>query len=179
MMLFFSLIFAALAVLLVLVYLERRRCSSVTQLEDLEGRTRPVDLEAFRNLVDTGEEDFLRDSLLPGEFRAVQRDRMRAALGYIRNTGYNAAFLLRVGASAARSSDPRIALAGRQLTDRALRLRAYALLSGAKLYVRIAFPDARLSYGQLADNYQSLSALVGQLALMQHPTEAARLSTLL
>jgi hypothetical protein len=104
---------------------------------------------------------------------------MRAALSYIHNTAYNAAFLLRVGAAAARSSDPRIAQAGRQLTDRALRLRAYALLSSAKLYVRIAFPDARLSYGRLADNYQSLSALAGQLALMQHPSQAARLSALL
>ncbi len=179
MILFFSLIFAALGVLLVLVYLERRRYSSVNQLEDLAGRTRPVDLEAFRNLVDAREEEFLRASLLPGEFRAIQRDRMRAALSYIRNTAYNAAFLLRVGAAAARSSDPRIALAGRQLTDQALRLRGYALLSGAKLYLRIAFPEARLSYSRIADNYQSLSALAGQLALMQYPAQAARLSSLL
>ena len=35
MILFLSLIFSALAVLLVLVYLERRRYSSVNQLEDL------------------------------------------------------------------------------------------------------------------------------------------------
>lgn len=179
MILFLSLIFSALAVLLALVYLERRRWSSVNQLEDLAGRTRPVDLEAFRNLVNPREEDFLRDSLLPREFRNLQRDRMRAALSYIHNTGYNAAFLLRVGAAAARSTDPRIAQAGRQLTDQALRLRAYALLSGAKLWMRIAFPQARLSYGRLADNYQSLSALAGHLALMQHPTHAARLSKLL
>jgi hypothetical protein len=104
-----------------------------------------VDLEAFRNLVNPKEEDFLRDSLLPREFRAVQRDRMRAALSYIHNTAYNAKFLLRVGAAAARSPDPRIAQAGRQLTDQALRLRAYALLSSAKLWMRIAFPQARAS----------------------------------
>jgi hypothetical protein len=179
MILSLSLIFVALAVLLTLIYLERRRYSSVNQLEDLPGRTRPVDLESFRNLVDPKEEDFLRENLPPREFRAVQRDRMRAALSYIHNTAYNAAFLLRVGAAAARSSDPRIAQAGRQLTDRALRLRAYALLSTAKLYVRIAFPDARLSYDRLADNYQNLSALAGHLALMQYPTQAARLSSLL
>jgi len=179
MILFISLIFVALAVLLLLLYLEGGHDSAVNRLEDLAGRTRPVDLEAFRNLVDAEEEDFLRLSLLPKEFRAVQRDRMRAALGYIQNTAHNAAFLLRVGEAAARNPDPRIALAGRRLTDKALRLRAYALLSAAKLYVRIMFPDTRLSYGQLADNYQSLSALAGQLALMQHPTHAARLSALL
>jgi hypothetical protein len=179
MILSLSLIFVAMAVLVTLIYLERRRYSSVNQLEHLAGRTRPVDLESFRNLVDAKEEDFLRENLPAREFRAVQRDRMWAALSYIHNTAYNAAFLLSVGAAAARSSDPRIAQAGRQLTDRALRLRAYALLATAKLYVRIAFPDARLSYGRLLDNYQSLSALAGQLALMQYPTQAARLSSLL
>jgi hypothetical protein len=43
----------------------------------------------------------------------------------------------------------------------------------------VLFPETRLSYGKLADNYQHLSALASQLALMQHPTQAARLSALL
>ena len=104
---------------------------------------------------------------------------MRAALTYIRNSAYNAGLLLRLGQAATHSTDPHIAQAGRQLIDQALRLRAYAVLSSAKLYVRITFPDARLSFGRLADSYQGLSALAGQLALMQHPTQAARLSALL
>ena len=104
---------------------------------------------------------------------------MRAALEYVRNAAHNAAFLLRMGEAATQNVDPRIAQAGSQLVDSALRLRAYALLCAAKLYVRMVFPQARLSYGRLADNYQHLSALAGQLTLMQHPTQAARLSTLL
>jgi hypothetical protein len=179
MILSFILIFVALAILLLLLYVEGGQNSSVNRLEDLAGRTRPVDLEAFRNLVDPREEDFLRTSLLPRDFREIQRERMRAALEYIRNTSHNAAFLLRLGEAATRSADPRIAQAGRQLIDSALRLRVYSLLSGGKLYVRMAFPEARLSYGKLADNYQYLSALASQLALMQYPTQAARLSALL
>jgi hypothetical protein len=174
----FILVFVALAILLVLLYLAGGD-SAVNRWEDLAGRTRPVDLDAFRNLVDPGEEDFLRSSLLPPQFRAVQRERMRAALEYVRNTGHNAAYLLRMGEAASRNSDPRIAQAGRQLMDRALRLRAYALLCSAKLYVRLAFPEARLSFGRLADNYQQLSSLASQLTLMQYPTQAARLSALL
>ena len=104
---------------------------------------------------------------------------MRAALEYVRNTAHNAAFLLRMGEAATRSADPRITQAGKQLIDTALRLRAYALLSAVQLYVRMVFPGARLSYGRLADNYQHLSALASQLTLMQHPTQAARLSALL
>ena len=175
----FTLVVVALAILLLLLYVEGGQNSSVNSVEDLKGRTRPVDLEAFRNLVDAREEEFLRASLSRSEFRAVQRERTRAAVEYIGNTAHNAAFLLRLGEAATRSADPRIAQAGRQLMDSALRLRAYALLSGAKLYVRMVFPEAHLSYGQLADNYQRLSALASQLALMQHPAHAARLSALL
>jgi hypothetical protein len=179
MILSFTLIVVALVILLLLLYVEGGQNSSVNRMEDLAGRTRPVDLEAFRNLVDAEEEDFLRASLSRREFRAVQRERIRAAVEYIRNTAHNAAFLLRLGEAATRSHDPRIAQAGRQLMDSALRLRAYALLSGARLYVRMVFPEARFSYGQLVDNYQRLSALASQLALMQHPGQAPRLSALL
>jgi hypothetical protein len=179
MILSFTLIFAALAILLLLLYLEGGYNSSVKQLEDLAGRTRPVDIEAFRNLVDPGEEDFLRTNLVRREFRAVQRERMRAALEYVRNTAHNAAFLMRMGEAARHSTDARIAQAGKQLIDDAMRLRAYALLSVAKLYVRIVFPEARLSYGGLADNYQHLGVLASQLTLMQQPTQAARLSAFL
>ena len=104
---------------------------------------------------------------------------MRAALEYVQNSAHNAVFLLRMGEAATQSADPRIAQAGRQLVDTALRLRAYALLSGATLYVRMLFPQRRLAFGKLADNYQHLSALAGQLALMQHPNQAGRLSALL
>jgi hypothetical protein len=179
MILSFTLIFIALAILFLLLYLEGGHNSSLERLDDLAGKTRPVDLEAFRNLVDPEEEDFLHSNLLPRQFRAVQRERMRAALEYVQNASHNAAFLLRMGEAAACNPEPRIAQAGRQLIDSALRLRAYALLSTAKLYLRIIFPEARLSYGRLADNYQHLSALASQLTLMQHPTQAARLSALL
>jgi hypothetical protein len=179
MILSFTLIFVALAILLLLLYVEGGQRLSVNRLEDLAGLTRPVDLEAFRNLVDPREEDFLRATLRPREFRAVQRERMGAALEYVRNTAHNAAFLLRMGEAATRSADPRISQAGRELIDSALRLRAYALLSAAKLYLRWVFPQARLSFGKLADNYQYLSGLASQLALMQQPSHAARLSAML
>lgn len=179
MILSFLLIFVALAILLLLLYLEGSHNAWPDRLDDLAGRTRPVDLKAFENLVDPGEEEFLRSSLLPSQFRAVQKERMRAALEYVQNAAHNAVFLLRMGEAATRSADPRIAQAGRELIESALRLRAYALLSAAKLCLCIVFPGARLSYGRLADNYQQLSALASQLTLMQHPTQVARLSTLL
>ena len=93
----FTLIVVALAILLLLLYVEGGRNSSVNGVEDLAGRTRPVDLDAFRNLVDAGEDGFLRANLSRREFRAVQRERTRAAVEYIHNSAHNAACLLRLG----------------------------------------------------------------------------------
>lgn len=179
MILSLSLVAVALIILLLLLYLDGGQNSSVDSPEDLSGRARPVDIVAFRNLTDPREDDFLRASLAPREFRAIQRKRTRAALEYIRNTTVNAALLLRLGEAAARSTDPRIAVAGRQLMDSALRLRGYALLCTINLYLRLAIPGSRFSYGKIADNYQRLSGLASQLALMQHPAQATRLSALL
>ncbi len=179
MILSFTLIFVAIAILLLLLHIEGGQNFSVNRLEDLAGRIRPVDLEAFRNLVAPREEEFLRAHLRPRDFHALQRERAGAALEYIRNTSHNAAFLLRLGEVAARNVDPRIAEAGRQLIDSALRLRAYALLSRVKLYVRWLFPGARISYGKLADNYQYVRGLASQIALMQYPSHAAKFVALL
>jgi len=79
---------------------------------------------------------------------------MRAALDYVRNAATMpllSVFFLEEAAT--QSPDPEIAPSRQQLIDSAVRLRAYALLSTAKLYVRMVFPDARLSYGRLADNF--------------------------
>jgi hypothetical protein len=175
----FAFVLVSLLVLAGLFYAARGQNASVANLDDLVGRTRPVDIEAFRNLIDPDEEEFLRDNLLPTEFRVVQRERLRAAVDYVRAASHNAAILLRFGEAARRNEDSRIASAGQQLIDSALRLRLYALLSIPKLYVGIALPGARVSPASLVDSYQRLSSLAGQLVVMEHPARAARLSAAL
>jgi len=164
---------------LVLIYAVRGKTSPVAEWDDLIGHTRPVDIDAFRNLIDPAEEDFLRQNLPPGEFRVIQRERLRAAVEYVSCAAHNAAVLVRLGEAARASSDPKIAQAGRQLLDSALRLRLYALLSMIRLYLGIAFPGAHLSAGTLADNYQHLSTLAGHLVFMQHPNRASGLPAIL
>lgn len=170
--------FSFLALVLVL-FAAKGRSQPVTKLEDLAGKTRPVDIEAFRNLIDPDEEEFLRENLSGAAFRAVQRERLRAALDYVRCTSRNAAVLLRLGEAAGRSPDPGIARAGQQLVNSALRLRLYASLSMAKLWVGIVLPEAHLSPGKLLDNYQHLRGLASHLALMQQPARATLLSAVL
>jgi hypothetical protein len=164
---------------LVLIYAVRGKTSPVAEWDDLIGHTRPVDIDAFRNLIDPAEEDFLRQNLPAGEFRVIQRERLRAAVEYVSCAAHNAAILVRLGEAARLSSDPKIAEAGRQLLDNALRLRLYALLSMIRLYLGILLPSSHLSAGRMVDNYQQLSSLAGQLVFMQHPDRASRLPAVL
>ena len=175
----FILIVISMAALGLLFSAARGRSLSVTSVDELSGHTRPVDLEAFRNLIDPAEEEFLRGNLSRQKFRVVQRERLRATLQYVQWASQNAAVLLRLGEAARDSADPRIAQAAQILIASALRLRLYALLTIPKLYIGIAVPGAHLSPGHLVDGYQKMSSQAGQLVLMQNPTRIPRLSVVL
>ena len=61
---------------------------------DFTGQIQPIDVAAFRNLVDPAEHDYLRRRLPPSEFRVVQRKRLRATAAYVLVAGRNAAVLV-------------------------------------------------------------------------------------
>jgi len=167
--------FALLAVG-VLIRAVRRRRSSVPELPALDSYTQPVDLAAFRNLIDPGEEDYLRQSLPAVQFRSVQRERLHAALEYVRRTAYNGALLLRVGEAASHDTNPEVAAAGRTLMNDALRLRMNAMLAMIVLYARIAMPGARISIGRVTDVYETLTQGLVRLTRLQNPAQTARVS---
>jgi len=139
-------------------------------------RLREVDLEAFRNLVDPDEEQYLRVHLPPREFRVIQRRRMRAALDYIGGVSHNAAILLQIGQAARVSSDQRVAEAGRQLVDDAVRLRLYSFVAGAKLCTRMAFAGTGRESLRIVESYQTISHRAALLGRLQNPAKAALLS---
>src|SRR5580692_1401750 len=76
---------------------------------------RPIDVEAFRNLINPAEDDYLRRRLPPTEFRSVRRARLRALAAYVQVAAINASVLVRVGESALASGNP-------QFTESAHRL---------------------------------------------------------
>jgi hypothetical protein len=136
---------------------------------------RPVDLEAFRNLMDTEEEKYLRERLPPAQFRAVQRKRLLAAIDYITCVAKNASALLAMGEAARASTDPEVAVAGQQLVEAALQLRMYALAVVAKFYLAIALPGLRISPAAVADRYQDVAGILGTLRRLQYPNRSVRL----
>ena len=164
-----ALVILALCALLFLISLAKGRIFH-SRHSDSRPQVRPVDIQAFRNLIDSDEEEFLRRNLPPADFRAVQRQRLLAAVEYIRLAAHNAGVLVRVGESARRSSDPSVAQAGERLVDTAIRLRLYAFQALVKLYVAILLPGARVSAAGLAENYERMTHVVFLLGRLQHPS---------
>jgi len=162
------LVVAAFVTLFVLLHLARRRVLAVRWLQDPAAHLRSVDLEAFRNLIDPGEERFLRANLPAAEFRLIQRERLRAAVEYVSAVGHNAAVLLRLGQAARLSPDPSVAAAGASLVDTALQLRLAALRSLAVLYLRIILPGGHVSLAAVAERYELVTGQVVMLGL-RHP----------
>src|SRR5271154_4350760 len=135
----------ALLTLLFLVRLTRGRRLNLRVLENPAEHLRAVDVEAFRNLVDPGEEEFLRTNLAPAEFRRIQRERLRAAVEYVSCAAKNATILVRLADAGRRSSDPTTAEAAEELVNNAIRLRLYALQAIPRLYLSMILPGIRIS----------------------------------
>ncbi len=64
------------------VYVAIRSRTRRVDLEKAVQAFRSLDIEAFRNLVDSAEEAFLRDNLSPKKFREIKRQRAWAAFIY-------------------------------------------------------------------------------------------------
>jgi hypothetical protein len=167
--------FGVVAIVFLLV-VARGQAREISKIEDLPGRTRPVDIEAFRNLMDPAEERYLREQLPPREFRRVHRLRMLAAVEYVERAAANAAILIRLGEAARTSADPELARAGQRLADTALRVRVYALLVETKLYIAAVLPGANLSLAPLVDRYAGMTDVAGTLTRLQNPSMAGRIA---
>jgi hypothetical protein len=128
-----------------------------------------VDLRAFRNLTDPEEEEYLRRSLPPEEFRRIQRERLRATMDYIKGAASNAAVLMRFAEAARHSPDPATAQAAARLVDNAIRLRTYAFQAIPRLYLAMIFPGRRISPAAVAESYELMTRQVVLLGL-QYPT---------
>ena len=165
-----------LLMLVVLLLALRGQGAAVHNLQELEGRTQPMDLEAFRNLTDPQEEQYLRECLAPADFRAAQRERLHAALGYVRRVAYNASILLRLGAGARRSADPEVARAAGELMESAFRLRMYSWLAMGLLHARILVPGVSWSAARVAADYQGVRDHVAHLSRLQVPARTGRVS---
>ena len=150
-----TLVAVAFFALGILVYIAIRSRTRQVDLEKAVHAFRSLDIEAFRNLVDSGEEAFLRNNLSPKKFREIKRQRAWAALIYAREAGRAAAALAKIGQAAQQSSDAEIAASGVQVAENAFRLRLQTIGACLHLLTEVILPDLRSpSLPPLVDQYE-------------------------
>jgi hypothetical protein len=140
------------------------------------GIIQPVDIEAFRTLIDPTDDDYLRRHLPGADFRAVRRERLRAMAAYVQVAGHNATVLVRVGQSAVAANDPQTAQAARQLVNQALLLRRNATFALLKIYVAMAWPNSAPFASPILNGYEQLSGSAMLLGRLQNPAVPVRIS---
>src|SRR5438105_15359716 len=95
------LVFIAVLIVVSLVVLvaalQRGRPVALRDWRELPAHTVPVDVEAFRRLLDRDDEQFIRSRLTGSQFRVAQRLRARAGFDYVARVRQNAAVLLVIG----------------------------------------------------------------------------------
>lgn len=168
-------VFAALA-LIVILRVTVSRALQVPAAGHLSQRIEPIDVEAFRNLVDAAESEYLHRRLPAPEFRRVQRERLRAAAAYIRVAGRNSSMLVAIGQAALAADNAKTMEAARQLVDSALLLRRNATVALFRIYVAMAWPQAGLSAMPVLHGYERLNSYAMLLGRLQNPAVPVRIS---
>ena len=137
---------------------------------------RPIDIEAFRNLISSAEDEYLRRRLSTSEFRVVRRKRLLAMAAYVQLAGKNAAVLVQTGQAAMTAADPATAEAARQLVDNALLLRRNCAIALIRIYVAIAWPYSQLAGASVLRGYEQLNRSAMLLGRLQNPAVPVRIS---
>jgi hypothetical protein len=171
-----TLVIVAVLSLVVILRLSVSRSMQISPGTSLAGQIQPLDVEAFRNLVNPAEDEYLRRRLSAAEFRIVQRKRLRAMAAYVQTAGRNAAVLVRIGQIALTSADARTAEAARQLVDQALLLRRNAAFALFRIYVALAWPNSGLAASPVLQGYERLNGSAMLLGRLQNPAAPVRIS---
>ncbi|SPE44979.1 hypothetical protein SBA7_60017 [Candidatus Sulfotelmatobacter sp. SbA7] len=169
-----TLVAVALIALVILVYVAIRNRTRRVDLEGTIQAFRSLDIEAFRNLVDSAEEAFLRNHLPPRKFREIKRQRAWAAFLYAWEAGRAATALAKVGQAAQRSLDPEIAASGVQVTENAFRLRLQTVRVSLRLLTEVLLPGRSSRSLPSLDQYEPAAQTLFRLG--RFPSGVQRLA---
>lgn len=133
---------------------------------------RPVDLKAFRTLMDREDEIFLKQRLPRSRFSRLKRQRVAVTMRYVGRIANNASLVMGLGEAARTSPDPEVAQTAAQITELASQLRLQCLLALGKLSLEFAVPSLQLTPAVLAPEYQKLRENVARLSKLQTPNAA-------
>jgi len=172
-------VIAALLAAVFFIRVSRGHAEAISNLDDLSGRTQPIDLAAFRNLIDPAETAFLRSHLRSQDFREIHRERTQAAVEYVQRIALNAALLLRLGQAARTNPDPEIAKAAQSMIERALVVRMIAMQALVKLKLQALFPGIDFSNVDVFERYGRLTESAALFTRLQRPAYSAHVLAML
>jgi hypothetical protein len=166
------------AAALALIFIIRITVSQKLQISpsDLATQIQPIDIDAFRNLLNPAEDEYLRRRLPPAQFRTVQRERLRAMAAYIHTAGQNAAVLVRLGQNALAATDVNTAEAAHQLVQNALLLRRNCAFALLRIYLALAWPNGSPAAAFILHRYEQLNGSAMLLGRLQNPAAPLRIS---
>jgi hypothetical protein len=170
------LVAAAALALLFIVGITLSRIPKISSGTGLATQIQPIDVEAFRNLIDASENDYLCRRLPPSEFRVVRRERLRAMAAYVQTASRNAAVLVRVGQAALTADEAPTVEAARRLVDNALLLRRNAAFALLKIYFAMAWLNSVPAAAPVLHGYEQLNGSAMLLGRLQNPTASVRIS---
>ncbi len=158
-----TILFASVLCLLLVWAVLRPGLPQIRSLNDWEAKKHEVDLDGFRLLLDPTEEEYLRTSLRPPEFRIFQRRRLKLALASLDLVGKNAVMLMKLGQLAKAGANPRLAQEAEELIYGALRLRVNLLLVQPYLWLKWLFPGWTMSVPAFAFPYEELLSYLNRI----------------
>jgi hypothetical protein len=170
------LVISAAAALGIILRLAVSQSLQAKRNSTLAATIRPIDVAAFRNLINPAEDDYLRRRLPPADFRVVRRERLRAMACYVKAAAANAEVLVRAGEAALATGDPHIAAAARELVNDALLLRRNTAIATARIYFALAWPNSDFAAVRVVDRYERLSGTAMLLGRLQNPSIPVRLA---
>ena len=170
------LVIAAAVALIFILGVALSRSLQLSAGTNLATQIQPIDVEAFRNLIDPAEDDYLRRRLPAAEFRIVRRRRLRAMAAYVHTAGRNAAVLVRMGQAALAAGDVPTVEAARRLVDNALLLRRNAAFALLRIYLALAWPNSGLAAEPVLRGYEKLNGSAMLLGRLQNPATPVRIS---
>jgi hypothetical protein len=149
---------------------------------DLAAQLEPIDVAAFRNLIDPAEDEYLRQHLSAAQFRVTQRARLQARAAYVRVARRNAIVLNRMGQTALATSrarpthDVRIREAALRLVNDAVLLQRNAEFALLRIYADRAWPNRSTGTAGILDRYERLSDSAMLLGRLRNPGVAVRVT---
>ncbi len=170
------LVIVAAAALGLLLTLTVKRSLQVSPGSSDALTVQPLDVEAFRNLIDPAEREYLRQKLSAGEFRVVQRRRLIATMAYVQTASRNAAALIDIGNAALANAEPETAEAAQQLIGNAQLLRTNATYAMFRIGLAWMWPHSDATGRTILDGYQRLSGSAMLLGRLKNPTSPVRIS---